>query len=67
MPDTLTVQLDDLTLNALDELAEKTERSRASLYRWPCRTMSRLPPGSFEKPKPGLRLLNGAIFPSKST
>jgi predicted transcriptional regulator len=31
MSDTLTVQLDDLTLSALDQLAQKTERSRTSL------------------------------------
>ncbi len=31
MSDTLTVQLDDLTLSALDRLAQKTERSRTSL------------------------------------
>lgn len=31
MSDILTVQLDDLTLNALDQLAQKTERSRTSL------------------------------------
>ena len=31
MSDTLTVQLDDLTLSALDQLAQRTERSRTSL------------------------------------
>jgi predicted transcriptional regulator len=31
MSDTLTVQLDDVTLSALDQLAQKTERSRTSL------------------------------------
>jgi len=31
MSDTLVVQLDDMTLNALDQLAQKTERSRTSL------------------------------------
>ena len=31
MSDNLTVQLDDLTLSDLDRLAEKTDRSRASL------------------------------------
>ncbi len=31
MSDTLTVELDDPTLDALDQLAAKTERSRASL------------------------------------
>jgi predicted transcriptional regulator len=31
MSDTLTVQLDNVTLTALDQLAEKTERSRTSL------------------------------------
>ena len=31
MSDTLTVQLDDATLSALDRLAQKTERSRTSL------------------------------------
>jgi len=31
MSDTLTIQLDDMTLSALDRLAEQTERSRTSL------------------------------------
>ena len=31
MSDSLTVQLDDVTLSALDQLAQKTERSRTSL------------------------------------
>ncbi len=31
MSDTLTVELDDITLSALDQLAQKTERSRTSL------------------------------------
>ena len=31
MSDTVTVQLDDDTLSALDQLAQKTERSRTTL------------------------------------